>query len=114
MATEKPPLTPQEKKALSYSKDRRNTYGQNAKAARRRIPLRKAAAIRAARHGDKVAIATAEVDEVALLPPRRGWWKKSPDEALGKVLARKRAWRDALNKRAESTAKSKGNVDTPE
>jgi hypothetical protein len=34
--------SPQEKKALSYELDRRNAYGQNDKAARKAIPLRKA------------------------------------------------------------------------
>lgn len=43
-------LTPQQKKALSYEHDRRNAYGQNAKASRSAIPKRKAAARRAYRH----------------------------------------------------------------
>lgn len=42
--------TPQEKKSLSYQKDRRNTYGENSKASRKDIPLSKALAIRAERH----------------------------------------------------------------
>lgn len=33
--------TPQEKKRLSYQKDRRNSYGENDKASRKAIPLRK-------------------------------------------------------------------------
>jgi hypothetical protein len=37
-----PPKSPQEKKALSYAKDRRNAYGENDKASRKAIPLRKA------------------------------------------------------------------------
>lgn len=43
-------LTPQQKKTLSYERDRRNAYGQNAKASRSAIPRRKAAARRAYRH----------------------------------------------------------------
>jgi hypothetical protein len=43
-------LTPQTKKALSYERDRRNAYGQNAKASRKAIPRRKASARRAYRH----------------------------------------------------------------
>ncbi|MDE2140808.1 MAG: hypothetical protein KGL74_03670 [Elusimicrobia bacterium] len=43
-------LTPQQKKVLSYKRDRRNAYGQNAKASRKAIPLRKASARRAYRH----------------------------------------------------------------
>ena len=30
--------SPQEKKALSYAKDRRNTYGENDKSSRKNIP----------------------------------------------------------------------------
>lgn len=40
--TGKPPKTPQDKKALSYAKDRRNTYGENDKSSRKAIPARKA------------------------------------------------------------------------
>jgi hypothetical protein len=43
-------LSPQQKKALSYERDRRNAYGQNAKASRAAIPKRKASARRAYRH----------------------------------------------------------------
>lgn len=98
MAEDQPPLTPQQKKALSYAKDRRYTYGQNAKAARRRIPLHRAQDIRAARHNDKVAVVTGDLDGVAPQPPRR-WWKKAVDEALGKVVAWKRGWRKDLNEK---------------
>jgi hypothetical protein len=100
MADEKRSLTPQEKKAHSYAKDRRNTYGQNAKATRRLIPLHKARDIRAARHGDKIAVEQgAEDDAVKPQPPRR-WWKKSADAALGKVVTWKRVWRADVNARA--------------
>ena len=34
--------TPQQKKRESYEKDRRNTYGENAKASCKLIPIRKA------------------------------------------------------------------------
>src|SRR4051794_29977698 len=34
-------LSPREKKELSYDRDRRNTYGENDKASRKSIPLRK-------------------------------------------------------------------------
>lgn len=33
---------PQEKKALSYARDRRNGYGENDKSSRKAIPARKA------------------------------------------------------------------------
>jgi hypothetical protein len=52
--------SPQERKALSYAKDRRNTYGENDKASRKAIPLRKAQESRKDRH--KVA------QDLAILP----------------------------------------------
>jgi hypothetical protein len=42
-------LTPQEKKRLSYQRDGRNTYGENDKASRKAIPLRKRLRARAVR-----------------------------------------------------------------
>jgi hypothetical protein len=84
-------LTPQEKKALSYAKDRRNTYGENAKASRKSIPLSKARAQRAVRRSDKVAI-EASVEDVALTRPKPKW-KKTPDKPLGEVVKGKLAWR---------------------
>jgi hypothetical protein len=91
--------TPQEKKRLSYAKDRRNTYGENSKASRKGIPLAKARANRADRHAqDKLlsdAVGAAGPDDLAnaelrvrTVKPRE--WKKSPDEPLGEVLARRR------------------------
>jgi len=44
------PKSPQEKKTLSLQKDRRNSYGNNDKAARTAIPLRKALENRGNRH----------------------------------------------------------------
>jgi hypothetical protein len=43
--------TPQEKKVLSYQKDRRNTYGESVHGARKAIPQRKAWVNRSYRHG---------------------------------------------------------------
>jgi len=91
--------TPQEKKRLSYAKDRRNTYGENSKASRKGIPLSKAKSIRADRHAQETLLATAtiasspdELSDVELqvrtVGPRQ--WKKSPDKPLGEVLARRR------------------------
>ena len=88
--------TPQEKKILSYTKDRRNTYGENSKASRKNIPLSKALAIRAERHSqDKILLATlnaSDDEQLALVEnqvrstkPRQ--WLKSADTPLGEVLA---------------------------
>jgi hypothetical protein len=90
--------TPQEKKRLSYEKDRRNTYGENSKASRKGIPLAKARANRAERHTQDHVLATAvglaNIDGMAAVEnsvratePR--YWRKVPDTPLGKALDRK-------------------------
>ena len=90
--------TPQEKKALSLRKDRRNTYGENDKASRKGIPLAKARVNRANRHqeaqllgsatGRADAEAGAEVED-RVKGRRRKVWRKQPDSLLSEVLARK-------------------------
>jgi hypothetical protein len=90
--------TPQEKKRLSYEKDRRNTYGENSKASRKVIPLAKARANRAERHTQDRVLATAvglaNSEELAAVEnlvrstePR--YWRKVPDTPLGEILDRK-------------------------
>jgi hypothetical protein len=90
--------TPQEKKRLSYAKDRRNTYGENSKASRKGIPLAKARANRSERHSQDrllgaAALPLSEDDlsavelQVKTTKPRQ--WRKFPDEPLGQVLAKK-------------------------
>lgn len=91
-------LTPQEKKALSLARDRRNTYGNSQKAARKAIPLRKALESRKVRHKNNQAISRADrLDEAALdlaessarnNVHRLGGWKKGADEPLGVVVGR--------------------------
>jgi hypothetical protein len=49
-------VTPQEKKRLSYERDRRNTYGENDKSSRKNIPRGKRLASRAARRSASVAL----------------------------------------------------------
>src|SRR5215207_6306557 len=89
--------TPQEKKQLSYEKDRRNTYGESPHGARRSIPLRKAFRNRANRHRQELALRRlpARMDdeladriesEVFHYAPK--FWKKSPDKPLGVVVER--------------------------
>lgn len=86
------PKSPQEKKALSYAKDRRNGYGENDKSSRKAIPARKAEANRKVR---RKARQTADVldfcdEETAALAEsslrhdleRLGGWKKTPDVPL--------------------------------
>jgi hypothetical protein len=93
--------TPQEKKRSSYAHDRRNTYGESSKASRKAIPAFKAATNRAMRHGSaQVLTKLATVPEAACvrveakladttwegLHPKK---RKSPDQPLGEVLAKK-------------------------
>jgi hypothetical protein len=92
------PKTPQEKKRLSYEKDRRNTYGENNKSSRKNIPLAKARANRTERHKqDQVLTRAVGVESSDTLDavenlvrgtePR--YWRKGSDTPLGEVLERK-------------------------
>lgn len=90
--------TPQEKKALSYEKDCRNTYGENDKSSRKNIPLRKAKANRSDRKklNDILQRVEKEKDfevieslENEVLSVKRNQWKKYPDKPLGNVVERK-------------------------
>jgi hypothetical protein len=90
--------TPQEKKELSYSKDRRNVFGENSKASRKGMPLSKARANRAERHAQDHALSeTLKVNDgeqlaaiesnVRATKPRQ--WRKVADKPLGEVLKRR-------------------------
>jgi hypothetical protein len=91
--------TPQEKKRLSYAKDRRNTYGENSKASRKNVPRSKALDIRSERHAQEVLMSKAlhggdeqlSAIEVKVRTTKPRQWRKSPDTPLGELLARKRA-----------------------
>ena len=90
--------TPQEKKALSYAKDRRNTFGESDKASRKAIPARKASESRKARRkanqGTSVITQldehSADLLESSLVHDveRVGGWRKDADEPLGEVVKR--------------------------
>lgn len=88
--------TPQQKKAESLAKDRRSTYGNNAKAARKAVPSRKRQRSQAERRLAKQELAGAAADENradAMIDKvtlkRRKAWQKWADEPLGEVLTRK-------------------------
>ncbi len=80
--------TPQEKKALSYAKDRRNAYGQNNKASRKAIPACKSSENRKVRRNANQALSSinrldeesAELSESSLNHDvgHAGVWKKYP------------------------------------
>ena len=96
--TEKRSRSPQEKKALSLKKDRRNTFGENQKASRKAIPKRKALESRRNRHKNNQALSLVEQFDEAVLDLvessarqdiyRTGGWTKAPDEPLEKVIAK--------------------------
>lgn len=90
--------TPQEKKQLSYKRDRRNVYGEAPHAARKNVPLRKALRNRANRHVANQALAyqgpipdEERADELESLMHHRAprHWEKHPDAPLGEVIANK-------------------------
>jgi predicted RNase H-like HicB family nuclease len=96
--------TPQENKALSYAKDRRNNYGKNDKASRKLIPLRKAKVNRNYRRkvdeilkgiGETPNFEAAELAESSARALKRNDWKKSPDTPLGAVIEQKLELRES-------------------
>lgn len=100
--------TPQEKKRLSYERDRRNVYGEAPHAARKWIPRRKALRNRADRHQQNQQLSytgptpTEEAaDELESLvyhrPPNE--WEKYRDAPLGEVVAEKRRLREIMRTR---------------
>jgi len=90
--------SPQEKKRLSYERDRRNEYGENTTASRRGIRIRKRSVNRANRNGEAAALraalgpaddAAADDAESRVKGRRPKRWRKVPDVPLGEVVERK-------------------------
>jgi hypothetical protein len=98
--------SPQEKKRLSYERDRRNVYGENDKSSRKNIPRSKARTHRAHRANIRNAIASSDpvspdALEARVRSIRRKSWLKLPDEPLGDVV------RDKLAKRKQRAGAEK-------
>ena len=105
MSKGRPPIqrSPQEKKALSYVRDRRNVYGENDKASRKAIPARKAGENRKFRRKAAQDINTAVGSDEAQLDvvesslrqdvERVGGWEKVADAPLGVFLKRQMRFR---------------------
>lgn len=97
-------LSPQEKKALSYRKDRRNTYGERGSHSRHALAAHKKRDRRAFRHEVGQILGTADITastEAKDLTTQvkavvRRSWKKWPDTALQEVVAGKLARRQKL------------------
>lgn len=105
--------SPQEKKALSYAKDRRNDYGENDKSSRKSIRRNKRTPNRADRHREHqvlagatgpVAADAAERVESKLLAKKSMWftkrWRKWRDAPLADVVTYKLRRRARLGMRA--------------
>ena len=101
------PRTPQEKKTLSYERDRRNVYGEAPHGARKNIPLRKALRNRANRHYENQQVGYKGpapdddlADELESSIYRRvpQEWEKYPDAPLGEVIAKKSKKRAIMRK----------------
>jgi hypothetical protein len=98
--------TPQEKKRLSYERDRRNRYGESPHAARKGIPLRRALRSRANRHYQDQALRqlagrepdgeAAEAAESRLRHRVPNRWRKDRDSPLGEVVSEKLGLREAM------------------
>ena len=94
---------PQEKKALSYRRDRRNDYGENDKSSRKNIRRNKRTPNRADRHRERQVLAgatgsavdakAAELAELKLLAKKSMWmtkkWRKWRDAPLAEIVAYK-------------------------
>ena len=99
--------TPQEKKKLSYERDRRNVYGRSPHASRKAIPLHKALRNRANRHNENQQVDYQGPvpdedlgDQLESLLPKRApkEWEKYPDAPLGEVVAKKSKDRAVMRK----------------
>jgi hypothetical protein len=97
--------TPQEKKKLSYERDRRNCYGESPHGARKSIPLRKALRNRANRHSQNqqliitgLSVNEEMADQLESQMHHRAPinWKKFPDSPLKEVLTKKLEEREIM------------------
>ncbi|MBE1573987.1 tyrosine-type recombinase/integrase [Amycolatopsis roodepoortensis] len=88
--------SPQEKKRLSYAKDRRNRYGENDKSSRKNIPRHKRRVNRANRHREQQVLngARGPADIESLLKTRPQRWQKSAGVTLGALVQGKLAMTD--------------------
>ena len=93
-------MSPQEKKQLSYDRDRRNAYGENDKASRKAIPRGKRQAARAARRlasrhmprnvTDVPVEQATDIDTTLAAARRKYRWRKEPDIPLRDYVARQK------------------------
>ena len=113
--------SPQEKKRLSYAKDRRNDYGENDKSSRKNIRRNKRVPNRADRHREHqvLAIATGvrivdeavELAEAKLLAKKSMWmtkrWRKYRDAPLADIVMNRLRRRVRLGMQDPSAAEAR-------
>ena len=110
-------LTPQDKKRLSYAHDRRNAYGENAKASRKAIPLRKREDRQNDRRVAKQALPVSLVASDLLADDsaenciavhqaekKRTRWRKTPDVPLRDIVRGKKEVHSPLMKKKPNKA----------
>ncbi|MBV9958564.1 MAG: hypothetical protein JO360_09090 [Acidobacteria bacterium] len=96
--------SPQEKKRLSYQKDRRNTYGERGSHSRHAIAAHKTSDRRAYRHRANQILNGTEGTQAELLEEidiavksvAASHWRKCPDRPLGKFVEHQQRRRVAL------------------
>ncbi|MFD3683726.1 hypothetical protein ACFWTE_02740 [Nocardiopsis sp. NPDC058631] len=118
--------SPQEKKALSYARDRRNVYGENDKSSRRSISGAKRRVVRANRRARTIALASARgvadagagaaaQERFERRRPKR--WQKWPDAPLAQyvelTLARRSRAEGGKGRSAERLARVRRAVAPP-
>ena len=107
--------SPQEKKALSYAKDRRNLHGENDKASRKNIPRSRARGHRSNRRRAAAALGQYEelseeqaaLTENALVNDldRLSRWRKWPDQTLAVRVEEQARRREFLDGRKQWSKK---------
>ena len=102
-------LTPQEKKALSYQKDCRNTYDENDKSSREAIRRNKTYSIRKERRKLNAAVKEDLKGTGYALTPRRNIqaWKKVSDTPLAKIIPRTLENRQTVKYNAKAKRRGK-------
>lgn len=116
--------TPQEKKALSYAKDRRNAYGESDKGSRKSIRRNKTFPTRAYRKNinnilqnavGAVDLEKAETVETKVKEIKRRKWKKYPDKALGEIIKEQlEAGEKTIRRKLKGTMKNVSKKEPPE
>jgi len=109
--------SPQDKKALSYKRDRRNAYGESPHGARTSIPENKKRVNEEYRRKVKQEIkenSTRDLKEIddGVKKVKRRDWKKAPDLPLGEVIKRKGIRREKnIGRKAKAKIDRKKNED---